>query len=440
MPAESPTQGKTIVPNATEDVLSPLSVTSRVTGTPGEILSFLGLFIERAASGSQNSEIGVHEASATIYLATNKFGPALTTELLSLFSKVRVANPNFTVRYLTNIVTENVTLVKAMAALPYFEIAHLEGFAQRFAISRSEYVAVLGDLQSTLPSEMVHSLNQELVDQMRLVFDRSWLSSIPGRIRFGELNSIEAADRVPKRRLQAPSATEKTVREARLLQDILTHDLGNYNQIAKLTAELINEEASSNPSLGVLTDRLIRAIDGSTQLLNTVRKLGRVLSDKNPKLYAVGLPEILQGAINLVRKTYPQKQIQETLRFPPNGEAWVLADDLVGEAFTNLLSNSVRYTNGELVPIEISIQEANEQDELTPAWKISFSDHGTGIADEMKEKVFNRYMQGAKGSGLGLSIVQAIVVERYHGHVSIRNRLEGDHSKGTIVDILLPKS
>ena len=275
---------------------------------------------------------------------------------------------------------------------------------------------------------------------MKLVFDRSWLSSIPGGIRFGELNSIETTGRVPRRKLQAPGATEKTVREARLLQDILTHDLGNYNQIAKLTAELIGEEASNNPSLGILTDRMIRAIDDSTQLLNTVRKLGRVLSDKNPKLYAVGLPEIIQGSINLVRKTYPQKQIQETLRFPPNGEAWVLADDLVGEAFTNLLSNSVRYTNGALIPLEISIQEANERDEIGPAWKISLLDHGTGISDDMKEKVFNRYMQGAKGSGLGLSIVHAIVVERYHGQVRIRNRVEGDYTKGTIVDILVPKS
>jgi signal transduction histidine kinase len=411
-----------------------------VTGTPAEILSFLGSFIERAASRSQNSEIGVRVASPTICIATNKFGTALTIELLSLFSKVKEANPNFSVRYLTNIVPENVTLVKAMAALPYFEIAHLEGFAQRFAISEKEYVAVLGDLQSTLPNELVRSLNQELVDQMKLVFDRSWLSSIPSAIRLGRLNSIEAKARVRERRLQAPGATEKTVMEARLLQDILTHDLGNYNQIAKLTVELINEEASNNPSLGVLTERLLRAIDDSTQLLDTVRKLGKVLSDKNPKLYAVGLPEIIQGAINLVRKTYPQKQIQETLSFPANEEVSVLADDLIGEAFTNLLSNSVRYTNGELVPIEISIQEASEPDEIMPAWRISLIDYGTGIPDDLKEKVFNRYMQGAKGSGLGLSIVHALVVERYRGLVHVRNRVEGDYTKGTIVDLLIPKS
>jgi signal transduction histidine kinase len=37
--------------------------------------------------------------------------------------------------------------------------------------------------------------------------------------------------------------------------------------------------------------------------------------------------------------------------------AEVLADELLDEAFTNILSNSVRYTDGNEVPIEVEFEE-----------------------------------------------------------------------------------
>jgi signal transduction histidine kinase len=42
-----------------------------------------------------------------------------------------------------------------------------------------------------------------------------------------------------------------------------------------------------------------------------------------------------------------------------------------------------------------------------------------------------------KGSGLGLSIVHSLVVERYKGKVSIKNRVPDDYRKGTTVEIWL---
>jgi nitrogen fixation/metabolism regulation signal transduction histidine kinase len=46
----------------------------------------------------------------------------------------------------------------------------------------------------------------------------------------------------------------------------------------------------------------------------------------------------------------------------------------------------------------------------------------------------------SKGHELGLSIVLALVVERYGGMINIKNRTKGDHTKGTMIEFWLRKA
>jgi signal transduction histidine kinase len=58
----------------------------------------------------------------------------------------------------------------------------------------------------------------------------------------------------------------------------------------------------------------------------------------------------------------------------------------------------------------------------------------------MKSKVFTRFQTAATGSGLGLSIVYALVVQRYGGRVRIVDRVSGDASKGIRMKVWLPRA
>ena len=160
-----------------------------------------------------------------------------------------------------------------------------------------------------------------------------------------------------------------------------------------------------------------------------------MISDERPSLYAVNLKESVRSALQLVRMSCPDKQVTVREDFLQILPVDVLADDLLNEVFANIFSNSVRYTEGIEVEIEIEIKEDKKG-----MWAISISDKGRGVVEEMKTRLFSRYLESAKGSGLGMSIVHALVVERYKGKIEVKSRVAIDYTKGTTVEITLPKA
>jgi signal transduction histidine kinase len=240
------------------------------------------------------------------------------------------------------------------------------------------------------------------------------------------------------------NSLEKTARQANLLQDILAHDIRNYNQAARLSAELLQDEFRDNVAAQSLVENLLKAIDGSTDLLQRTRRLGSILAEENPKLHPVSLVETIRESLALIKASHHEKRIDFLERYEVGRSAFVLADDLLGEVFTNLFSNAVKYTEGEQVEIELVVQPVRESSQRGGdgggLLRITIGDQGSGIPDETKKRIFARYLSSAKGSGLGLSIVHALVVERYKGSLKIRDRISGDHTKGTVVEIELPSA
>ncbi|MHB1907980.1 MAG: sensor histidine kinase [Nitrososphaerales archaeon] len=238
---------------------------------------------------------------------------------------------------------------------------------------------------------------------------------------------------------------ERTAREARLLQDILSHDIRNYNQVLRLSAELLKEEIKEEVALQSILESMLRAVDGSTNLLERTKKLGKILSEEKPKLYPVDLKKTIRESLLLIKASNRDKVIEYSESYPSSSSLQVEADDILGEVFVNLFSNSARYSKGKDVRIEVVVVDGdklpsgfNAPPRAEGYWKISISDYGIGIPDQIKNRIFERYLSSAKGSGLGMSIVHALVVERYKGSVKLKDRVPGDYHQGTVVEILLP--
>ena len=73
-------------------------------------------------------------------------------------------------------------------------------------------------------------------------------------------------------------------------------------------------------------------------------------------------------------------------------------------------------------------------------YRVAIEDNGSGIPDDKKEEVFQRFKRGqtkAKGTGLGLYLVKSLV-EGFGGYVEVQNRVLVDYTKGTRFLVYLP--
>jgi signal transduction histidine kinase len=276
----------------------------------------------------------------------------------------------------------------------------------------SQYSKTRPDGDAQVVVSNVFTTNRQFVGGMISVFEAMWNES--------ELRQAEGRSR----------------RMAEVAQDILAHDIRNYNQVAMLSAESLEEVLTDQQSKEQLRS-VLGAIRGSTSLIDKTRELGHILSQKEVTLVPFGLNDSLVRALSLIRQANPDRELDVTSEISGGN---VLADDLLDEVFVNILSNAVKYTDGKGVPIEISLEEV-DADFGTPRkfWKLTITDHGKGMA-KLKKDNFIRYSASETGSGLGLSIVHALVVNRYSGHLRFRDRVEGDLTKGTAVEVWLPKA
>jgi two-component system OmpR family sensor kinase len=99
----------------------------------------------------------------------------------------------------------------------------------------------------------------------------------------------------------------------------------------------------------------------------------------------------------------------------------VLGDEnRIRQIVTNLLGNARRFTADDSpIELRVGIDHASRM-----GW-IEVVDHGEGVPDQIKEKIFQRFWRAdtsrtreTGGSGLGLSIV-ASIVEALHGSVDV---------------------
>ena len=125
-----------------------------------------------------------------------------------------------------------------------------------------------------------------------------------------------------------------------------------------------------------------------------------------------------------------ERAIRLIQRVEPGAEVVVGDSDRLEQALQNLAANALRHTpeNGAITLSSSTVADG---------FVLSVRDTGGGIPEEHLPLIFERFYKvdaarkAAGGSGLGLSIVKAIV-ERHGGRISARN------DNGAVFDIFLP--
>ncbi|MBX9671627.1 MAG: sensor histidine kinase [Candidatus Obscuribacterales bacterium] len=104
-----------------------------------------------------------------------------------------------------------------------------------------------------------------------------------------------------------------------------------------------------------------------------------------------------------------------------------------GKSSTMLIANALKYSNDRSNVLVSCSKSATEV-------IFEVTDEGKGIAEELKERLFERYEQGDKsqrrvGYGLGLHIAK-VIVEAHRGRIGVKNLADG--KTGAIFYFSLP--
>jgi signal transduction histidine kinase len=100
-------------------------------------------------------------------------------------------------------------------------------------------------------------------------------------------------------------------------------------------------------------------------------------------------------------------------------------EGLLRQAFLNLARNAAEASVGAANGGRVLLRGELAQHEDTYTQRVTIFDNGPGIAPATMPKLFRPFFTTkAKGTGLGLAVVQKIIVQ-HGGRVDARNRAEG---------------
>jgi len=220
---------------------------------------------------------------------------------------------------------------------------------------------------------------------------------------------------------------------AELYVDIMAHDINNVNQSALMNIELLQLENNLTEDEHSIISNIQTTIEGVVKITENVRKIQLISSgDIHPE--NVDLDAMISRC---VEEAYHPKDKKVEINFTPKRGRTIHGASLLKEIFCNLINNSIKYS-GPRVRIDIAIDDI--QKEGKNFFKITVTDNGYGIPDDVKQKLFRRFQRGttkAHGKGLGLYIVK-MLVEQFDGEVWVEDRVPGDYTKGSKFVVILP--
>ena len=185
----------------------------------------------------------------------------------------------------------------------------------------------------------------------------------------------------------------------------VTHEMNTPLTSIRGFAELIAEGGIPPERIQGVAKTIIKQSDRLSNLIRSIINFSAIDSDELPD-YEVDLTELVRETISSFEPKLSQKNISLKLDIA-NGVRVMSRRERLLEIFNNLVSNAIRY-NKEGGTLTVTLTGGEH-----PA--LSVADTGVGIAEEDKDRIFDRFYTvdkshngGGGGFGLGLAIVKKL--------------------------------
>ncbi len=231
-------------------------------------------------------------------------------------------------------------------------------------------------------------------------------------------------------------AADKERRLARLKSDFIanvSHELKTPLSVIKMFGEMlltkrVRDETKQEEYLEIICSESERL----SGLIENVLDFA-ALEHGKPKyeMHQADMGEVVQRAVETFRYRFEREGAEVRVHRvgdPPHAR---VDEQAITLAVINLLDNAVKYGGGTAVDVTVAT--------LAAEIEIRVRDHGRGIPEIDRKRVFERFYRGqssgqARGSGIGLSLVKHIA-EAHHGHAWAGNADGG----GAVVTLSLPR-
>ncbi len=228
-------------------------------------------------------------------------------------------------------------------------------------------------------------------------------------------------------------STENAHQRARVYSDLLVHDVSNYHQAILISLGLLEVEGIQPGLREQVVKDAQSELRRADELIKNVRQIGM---SEEIDYQSFDCLDLVQCIRNSFENAVPpmHRQSVELVVNRNIGECFVQANPLIEGIFTNLLRNAVQYSP-ERKRVEVELELGEDQEGAI--WITKVKDYGQGIEPEKKTELFNRFMAGARGTGLGLSVAKTLT-EVFGGSITLEDRVEGDHTQGSVFIVTLP--
>lgn len=216
----------------------------------------------------------------------------------------------------------------------------------------------------------------------------------------------------------------------KLMARQIAHEINNPLTPMKLTIQQLQRSKTKNDErfdayFDKSTTILIEQIENLSQIAGTFSNFAR-------------LPEPKLEKVDVAKEAYMVTQLfsnnNENVKITFEGDekdVFTLTDDKqIVQVFNNLLKNAFQaIPSGEKGEIEVSIKHSDK------AVEIDIKDNGTGVPDNIKEKLFTpNFTSKSTGMGLGLAISRNII-RASGGDITF----ESESGKGSVFRVSLPR-
>jgi signal transduction histidine kinase len=219
----------------------------------------------------------------------------------------------------------------------------------------------------------------------------------------------------------------------RQAMQFVTHEMKTPLTAIQGSSELISRYAMTDEKRKQMADMINSESKRLAQMIETFLNVERLSAGQMQLKKESFTPlEVVTRCIERVRPVADRKSIDILLETVPDG-ALTGDRELMEYAFYNLLTNAVKYSPPDTT---VTVSGVRQKDRV----RVSVADQGVGIDAKDARRIFEKFYRtssaeqsGEKGTGIGLSIVEQIVVQ-HGGSITV----DSEVGKGSRFTVSLP--